>query len=86
MAGHLPFIFQYACQKRNETGINFKSVFLCSWDSVLEFANFRTAVKTCFPTFGWGKHGVRLYAGRTRRGPPAPKEGRDAEGRGGSVD
>ncbi len=29
------------------------------------------------PTFGWGKHRVRLYAVRTRRGtapaPPAPK-------------
>ena len=29
------------------------------------------------PTFRWGKHSVRLYAGRTRRGkapaPPAPK-------------
>ena len=29
------------------------------------------------PTLGWGKHSVRLYAGRIRRGkapaPPAPK-------------
>lgn len=29
------------------------------------------------PTFRWGKHSVRLYAGRTRQGkapaPPAPK-------------
>ena len=36
------------------------------------------------PTHGWGKHSVRLYAGRIRRGrapaPPAPK-GERSEGR-----
>ena len=64
-------------ERRKESGINIKGTSPRSAGKVLRSSNLRMAAKALFPTLGWGKHSVRLYAGRIRRGkapaPPAPE-------------